>query len=280
MDKQKRQTHIDELDQIHKILLKILLDFDRLCREQNIHYFLGGGTLLGAVRHGGFIPWDDDVDVMMKREDYDKLCNLPQSVIPSGLFLQTYKSDPYYHGDMAKIRLEHTVYSTEFSSQFEKMHNGFFIDIFAHDKTSGRKSFQKLHQFVTRFCRSAVFHKWEQTPMQYYGKYRIICRLVTFLNHFLPIKFWEWLRERCFLFYNNSNTGFLYDGMGQHLSHGVFPETWLDHTIYLTFEGYQFPVPEKYREYLTFSYGDYMKIPRENERTYHKIYKIDYGRYK
>ena len=52
MDKQKRQTHIDELDQIHKILLKILLDFDRLCREQNIHYFLGGGTLLGAVRHG------------------------------------------------------------------------------------------------------------------------------------------------------------------------------------------------------------------------------------
>lgn len=271
--------HLEELEHIHKVLLKILIDFDQICQLNHIRYFLGGGTLLGAVRHGGFIPWDDDVDVMMLREDYDKLCALKPEQLPSHLVLQTYRSDPHYHGDMAKLRLKDTFYGTEFSSRFPEMNNGFFIDIFAHDKTSTNIKLQKIHIFLTRFIRSAVFHKWEQTPMHFYGKYKGICRAVTLLNKKLPMSFWEYLREKVFVFFRNTSSSFLYDGMGRHLMHGSFPMEWLDDTVYLTFEGYLFPAPKEYHKYLTYSYGDYRKIPDESEKIYHKIAKIDFGKY-
>lgn len=272
-------SHVDELEHIHKVLLGLMLDFDELCKKNDIHYFLGGGTLLGAVRHGGFIPWDDDVDVMMLREDYNKLCNLPSEAFPSHLFLQTRETDPYYHGDMAKIRLNGTQYCTEFSQNFSNMHNGFFIDIFAHDKTSKNVFRQKTHIFLTRFFRSAVFHKWENTPMQFYGKHKIICKIATCVNRILPISILEQLREQCYTWYDKTDSEYLYDGMGQHLSHGVFPKKWLNGSVEILFESYHFPAPKEYEKYLTFSYGDYMKIPKESERVYHKIAHIDYGKY-
>ena len=76
-----------ELQELHDVLLDAMVQFDVVCKENGIQYFLGGGTLLGAIRHGGFIPWDDDVDLMMTRADYDKLCSLPQEAFGPRLFL-------------------------------------------------------------------------------------------------------------------------------------------------------------------------------------------------
>lgn len=269
----------EELNKLHHVLLEMMCSFDAVCKKNDIQYFLGGGTLLGAVRHGGFIPWDDDVDLMMTRENYDKLCSLPKEAFPPELFLQTFETDPAYHGDMAKIRLSGTTYATEFSSNFPQMHQGVFIDIFAHDLTAKSSLGQKCHIFLTTLLRSMVFHKWEKTPMQYYGKHKLICAIVTLLIRLLPIRFLEVLREKCYRLFFNSGSGRLYDGMGMHLHHGSFPAQWLEEEMEMEFEGHLFPVPKEFDQYLTFSYGCYMNLPAVEERRCHKISMIDFGRY-
>ena len=268
-----------EMQKIHKILLAMLKDFDAICSRNRINYFLGGGTLLGAIRHNGFIPWDDDVDLMMLREDYEKLCALPAEAFPAHLFLQTPHTDLAYHGDMPKIRLRNTAYSTEFSERFPEMQQGFFIDIFVHDKTGRHRWTQRLHIFVTTLTRSLVFHKWDKTPMQYYGKHRIICKIFSCLNRIFPMKFWEWMREQSYQFFSKSNSPYLNDGMGQHLQHGAFPLSWLEKSIAVKFENLTLPAPYKYDEYLRYSYGDYMKIPAPQDRKRHKISAVNYGIY-
>lgn len=266
----------EELRQLHGLLLDMMDQFDALCREHDIQYFLGGGTLLGAIRHEGFIPWDDDVDLMMTRQNYDKFCSLPAEAFPDGWFLQTFQTDPHYHGDMAKIRLDGTVYSTEFSSRFPQMHQGVFIDIFAHDRTATNTKMQKLHIFCTTLARSMVFHKWEETPMQFYGKHKVICAIVTGLIRIFPMNFLERIREWTYRWYEKSDNNYLYDGMGMHLQHGAFPAYWLDRAVYRTFAGRQFPVPEHYDEYLTFSYGDYRQLPAEEDRRLHSVKELHF----
>ena len=268
-----------ELEQLHGILLDMLRRFDTLCREHDIQYFLGGGTLLGAIRHGGFIPWDDDVDLMMTREYYDKFCALPQEALPPGWFLQTYRTDPHYHGDMAKIRLDGTTYATEFSSRFPQMHQGIFIDIFAHDRTAKSKKMQRVHIFCTTLARSMVFHKWDGTPMHFYGKHKLICAVFTGLIRILPMRALENFREWVYRWFRKSDSEYFYDGMGMHLQHGALSAHLLDEVTYRQFAGQQLPVPVRYDEYLRFSYGDYMQMPGEEERRLHNIYQLDLQKY-
>lgn len=82
-----------KLNDIQQILLGFLLEVDRICKKHNIKYFLGGGSLLGAVRHKGFIPWDDDADVMMLRKDYDRFLSVLPNELPNYLFAQTQKNE-------------------------------------------------------------------------------------------------------------------------------------------------------------------------------------------
>lgn len=265
-----------ELQKLHEVLLDAMVQFDSVCKRYAVQYFLGGGTLLGAIRHGGFIPWDDDVDLMMTRENYKKLCDLPPGVFGPRLFFQTHQTDSGYHGDMAKIRVNNTTYATEFSRRFSQMHQGIFLDVFVHDQTAKSECGRRLHVFLTTLCRSMVFHKWEGSPMQYYGKHRFACKIMTIFIRRMPIRFLENLRERVYRLFSNSGSGFLYDGTGMHLSHGAFPEKWLEEAIEVPFEGHMLPVPKEYDKYLQYSYGNYWKLPSETQRRLHNIYLLDF----
>lgn len=122
----------DILRQLQMTELEILDEFVRICEENNLHYYLVGGTLLGAVRHHGFIPWDDDIDVAMFRKDYDRFAEIaPQKLHPQ-YFYQCPDTDPYYFLTYAKIRKNGTeVYEERFRNA--KFHKGVFIDIFPLD---------------------------------------------------------------------------------------------------------------------------------------------------
>lgn len=270
----------ENLATIHQILLELLLTVDRICRKHKIHYFLAGGTLLGAIRHKGFIPWDDDIDIMLLRPDYDKLLRVLKEELPSNMFLQTTETDPHYHQAFFKIRMNDTIFATEFSAKFPEMHNGFFIDILAHDKTAKSKTGQKLHLFQTLLTRSMVFHKWEDTPISLSGKHAILCSIATGMKKILPMRFLEKRMFRTLQKYNKKETGYLYDGMGRNLRRGAFPEEWLKSAILWDFEGYRLPVPKEYDRYLTWLYGDYMTpVPVGERGISHNIVRMDLGRY-
>lgn len=115
---------------LQKVEFDILVEFDRICRKFNLKYFLFSGTLLGAVRHGGFIPWDDDIDVAMPINDYYKFVKICKTELGEDYFLQTYNTD-YVNFWYAKIRKNNT---TMLESGFENvnMHHGVWIDIFPY----------------------------------------------------------------------------------------------------------------------------------------------------
>lgn len=274
-------TYQGKLKVVHDILLAYLLEIDRICKKHDIKYFLAGGTLLGAIRHKGFIPWDDDADVMMLREDYDKFLSVVKYELPSNLFLQTSNTEEENHQVFAKIRINNTLFATKFTSGFLNMHNGIFVDILSHDRTSNTKLGQRLHMYSTMIARSMVFNKWGKTEIKTGGRFPILCKLLNIVKDILPMRILERLQNMMITLYKHySKSQYLYDGMGRNLKRGSFPRHWLQETIYVDFEGYKLPVPKYYDEYLTYLYGDYMQmIPVSERKLSHDIVLMDLGEY-
>ncbi len=273
-------TYLGKLKTVQTILLGYLLEIDRICRKYDIKYFLAGGTLLGAIRHHGFIPWDDDADVMMLREDYDRFQKVVQKELPDNIFMQIPSTEKGNHNPFTKLRINNTMFATEFTGKFMDLHNGIFFDVLSHDKTGNHKWSQKLHLMTTMLTRSVVFNKWGNTNIKGGGNHPIICRIVDKAKYLVPMPFAEWAQNKSLTFYKNRRSRYLYDGMGRNLKRGPFPKEWLDEAVYVDFEGYKFPVPKEYDKYLTYLYGDYMQmIPVSARRTSHSIVLTDLGAY-
>lgn len=123
-----------EVKQFWAVLLDILVQIDTVCKKHNIQYFLCGGTLLGAVRHRGFIPWDDDLDVMMKRNDYNRFCEVAPIELHQPYFFQTEKTDPGHLLRHAKVRNSNTTgMFKSFAGKGYKINQGIFVDVFPMD---------------------------------------------------------------------------------------------------------------------------------------------------
>ncbi len=265
----------DNLKLLQAILLGMLLEVDRICRRHQIKYFLGGGTLLGAVRHHGFIPWDDDADIMMLREDYEKFQQAAEKELSEKLYLQLPDYNPYM-----RIRVRDTVFASAFMMQHGGAQKGIFLDIFCHDRTGAHPASQKLHRMATRATRSLVFNKWGNTDIQGDGSHPVLRWVGSRVRNLIPMKTALWMREQALVFFRNKKTGYLYDGMGANLARGAFPEDWLREAIYLDYEGYSLPVPGAYDQYLTWLYGDYRILPPENQRkASHETEKTEFGVY-
>lgn len=272
-------NHDGRLGSIQNILLSYLLEVDRICKKHNIKYFLGGGTLLGAIRHHGFIPWDDDADIMMLREDYDKFCEIAQSELPKNMTFQSNEKDKNCYYEFAKIRLDNTVFATGFAKNHKAMHNGLAFDIFCHDKTANSKLGQKIHLGMTLFTRALVFNKWNNRKTD--NGNRLQTAFTNFCIRLFPIRFSLWLERKTLSFFKRKkNAKYLYDGMGRNVYNGSFPINYLDEAVYVDFEGYKLPVPKEYDKYLTFLYGDYMELaPLSTRLGCHEIKLCDIGEY-
>lgn len=272
-------SHEGKMLDIQRVLVGYLLEFDRICRKNNIKYFLGGGTLLGAVRHGGFIPWDDDADIMMLREDYDKFLEVAQEELPDGFTLQTSKTDKYCHYPFAKIRIDNTMFATKYSKTHSKMNNGMAFDIFAHDNTANSAIGRKLHLQFTLLIRAMIFNKWNHRKIN--NKKKGQSFVANILKAIFPIRVSQWIQYRIFkLFKHKKNAKYLYDGMGRNVYHGAFPKYYLDEVIYIKIHGHDFPIPKEYDKYLTYLYGDYKQLPPASKRqTSHSIVQLDMSEY-
>ncbi len=128
-------------------MYEILVAFNGICQKHNLQYWLAYGTLLGAVRHKDFIPWDDDLDVIMPREDYEKFLSIAQEELPDNYFLQTPKTDKYYHNFFAKIRDRESTFIDVWEKKRDvRYHQGIYIDIFPHNTISDSNLVKTLYR--------------------------------------------------------------------------------------------------------------------------------------
>ena len=144
MNKQLVVLTTSDLENMHKIQLNMLIEFDKICRRNNIKYILDAGTLLGAVRHKGFIPWDDDIDVRMLRDDYEKFCVVANKELPETMFFQNYKNDKGYPWMYSKIRMKGTK-AVRIGQDRLNMEEGIYMDIFPCDGVPDDNKKKKKH---------------------------------------------------------------------------------------------------------------------------------------
>ena len=248
-----------DMQRLKAIELDMLKAFIAVCEKHNLTYFLVAGTALGAVRHGGFIPWDDDIDVGMPREDYEKFMEVAQDDLPDGLFLQTPKTDPKYMTCFAKIRNTNTTF-LESSASHLKINHGVFIDIFPLDGCVNYEEHAKSVRLLN--IRVMSRFKFKRT-----AKERIAAFLIA-----LRYPCAERARDRvCALWrkipYASAekviNYGSVY-GKKELLSKDIYGKGRLG-----TFEGISVCLPEKTDEYLTAIYGDYMTPPPPEKQIAH-----------
>lgn len=226
-------------------MLELVSELDRICRKHDIPYFLYGGTLLGAVRHDGFIPWDDDLDVAMRRKDYDRLMKVLPDELPPHIALQTNDTDKNYFYMFAKLRDRNSLLEEECPYDRVFKEKGIYIDIFPFDR-------QRLWTHLLAEPLQAHTFKIFRTARNRDAAMRKIKAITWFNRHFtFPV-----LRAISRL--TNGKT-FTYDyGIPFHIPYDdrdIFPLT--THK----FEGLTFPVPANSHRMLQIQYGDYMQLP-------------------
>lgn len=245
-------------------LLKLLDCFDAVCSRHGLSYMLLGGTLLGAVRHKGFIPWDDDIDLVMPREDYDKLLTLPSTAFPQPMFLQTPLTDAGYPKRFVKLRNSMTTEIPHKEAVF-KCNHGIFIDIFPLDAVPNgpnerikqardiSKTTRLLHYVARIYGNAGTLGLPWPKKMLYWILWPLAkARLLT------PEK----LFRKCNLLashWQHANTG----KVGLPIATLNNPRFVWDASdfasrVMLEFEGRRLPGPEGYDAILRQSYGDYM----------------------
>ena len=271
----------EELKKVQKLQLMILKEIKRICEKYSIQYFLDAGTLLGAIRHEGFIPWDDDLDIGMERGEYEKFLLIADKELGESYFLQTQKSDRHYALPFAKVRLLGTKY-VENKSRVSLAHNELFVDIFPYDKMPANIKQQKKvgHQLKLFFHLSLIksgYCVWNGEGLLKKIKFFPIRVVALFCRkEKLQLKFETKIKQ-----YNQdekSQNVWIQDGISYAYWH--FPIEYVHNLTMHTFEGEMFPIPAEYEKWLTQIYGDYRKLPPENKRgDYHQIIELDFGKY-
>lgn len=263
-------TQDGDLRKIQLASLEALKELKRLCEKHNLKYYLVAGTLLGAVRHRGFIPWDDDVDVAMPRADYNKLAKIAKKELGDGFFYQTERTDKHSPFFFAKLRRdgievrEHLVKDVE-------MHNGCYADIFPLDYCpSNEKRARRFFKLIALF-NSAMIAKVSNDFVCGYEKRG--ARLVFSIAVKLPRWALVFLRNAVRIYYTaTARRKILCTVSGSYgYPRECYLAEWFDKSAKLDFEDDAFSVPAEYDKALTHMYGDYMTPPPESERRKHFI---------
>lgn len=257
------------LDLLHSVQLDLLVKFDKICEENQLSYFLDSGSALGAIRHHGFIPWDDDVDVGMPRNDYDKLVELGKKGFPGNLFLQTYETDPQYPMPFAKIRLGGTFFP-EKGDVFKKLkYQGIYIDVFPFDRVPDNLQKAKRRVHCSRFW----FFISVFSQREYPGKKPLQWVLSFLLHHLSPrsILGLHKYYDRFCTKYNGVDTGVMTCFSWRISQRGTyfFKESELLPTKRILFEGKEVSIMSDPHSYLTTMFGDYDRLPPVEERKTH-----------
>lgn len=251
------------------LMVEILEDVHNLCEKHGLKYFLDGGTLIGAVRHKGFIPWDDDIDIGMPREDYEKFIEIAKKELPDNLFLQTFETDKYYdvYPVPCKIRYNGTLFFEEGTKENLRMHNGVYIDIFPYDNLPKFKVIYKIQRTLSYNILKS-FKRMRDIPDTLNLKNKITFSFYKIITKMFPSerrrKFFDYLIK-----WNDPDSEYMGYGVDTFWSEYVYKKSDYFDLVKLNFEGREFYAPKNYDSILTQLYGDYMIMPKEEDRVWH-----------
>ena len=249
-----------ELNVLQGHIYSIFVEFDRICRKHDIKYSMEGGTLMGAVKYQDFVPWDDDIDVVMVREEYEKFLCVAPAELNENFFLQSYNNVPDFPLNYAKLCLNGTeIYDYDYS-HLKTMHHGIFIDIFPIDNVVPEK--------LRKHCSMVgVLTGARKTKLRAI-KTRGIRKIVYGALALLPMKTLIKAVDKACKKYNKKNTGYIYEVCNSNRSFKPLPaETYTD-LCELMFRDRMFMAVSSYDEFLKSRFGENYanELPEEDKR--------------
>lgn len=258
----------EELRKLHAHLLSALLEVDRICRAHGIKYFITGGTMLGAVRHKGFIPWDDDLDVGLRRDEYEKFLSAAKDELDDGFFLQTNRTDPEYSLPYCKLRVNGTKFMNV-GDRRQNIHHGAFIDVFPMDAAPAGKLARLAHGNTVYFLKMALLARSRFDPQGTVSGSRmpLFKALRLLLRPFRLGTLMRWT-ERAMRMFGGRRTGWAVNLCGTYgYKREVVPVAFLEEYVLVPFEGHEVYTMKNWDAYLTQIYGNYMQPPPEDKRS-------------
>lgn len=263
-----------ELRHLQMVILEIMKDIDELCQRNHIDYYLNGGSTIGAVRHQGFIPWDDDLDIMMTYDHYERFIQVCREQLdPDKYYIQEGLKD--WPLNYSKIKLKGTYFEEiENNNGGKDNEYGIFIDVFKIDNTSDKRWQQRIQYAFAKYrvCYGHLLRTYKTASWQK--------KLFMVLSYPMKIgairRFVIRQSER----YNGKDTEYIasfYES--KRFKKCIFKRTTFGTPQYLPFEDMRLPVQADYDNYLTISFGDYMQLPPEKDRQLKHLLNIDFGKY-
>ena len=246
-----------DMEVLHARMLEIATEVDRICKEQGFKCSLYGGSIIGAVRHNGFIPWDHDIDMCMPRKDYDRFVKYMQEHTNDKIFFSNYTSEKRYPNNWGKVRLNGTVFLEQELVSLEEIHKGVFIDL--HPIDNILPCFLKIQVKLTGFWCSvgkvkSKIYAGSISKAKFYK-----------LFSWLPYASINKMRDLSMKMFNWLPTKYVYKVA--HPNNGIYPipRCTFEDLIEHNFEDKTFLIPRNYDEFLRKRYGDYMQIPPESQ---------------
>lgn len=263
------------MNEVQKIQLNMAIEVDRICKKYKLNYSLDGGTLIGAIRHKGFIPWDDDLDICMLREDYNRFLEIAQKELGTKYFLQTSETDKNYGLIFSKIRANNTTYIEKMSKDVD-IHNGIYIDIFPIDYTSTdeKKAKKVLKKIIILRMILLVKCNYKIDNSTLLKKISII--ILKIIGMFMTKKCILKLINKIIDKNSNFNSKLVAIYGTTLFNKGIYKKEYFKEYKRANFENENLSIIKRYDRYLTDIYGDYMTPPPLNERgDRHSIIKIE-----
>ena len=245
------------------LLLNLFIELQEQCKAAGVHYYAVAGTLLGSLRHDGFIPWDDDIDVVIMREDYDKLIGHLEKNLSEDYCVVTRDNSPYYYQEYPKLCYKNK----------DGVPSELAVDIFVYDATDINKKFTRAFQnkmlhilFVLK--RNKVQRKFKRNLSIHNKVMRVV---VSVISSFIPFSLIEKQFNRVIKMGGKSDSEYITNwGSHYHYEKSTYKRSVYGTPRQLLFEGIEMDVPQEYEKFLLQTYGkNYMQLPPEDKRISH-----------
>lgn len=240
-------------------MLHLLSETDRICQKYGIHYMLFAGTLLGAVRHHGFIPWDDDMDVIMLRPEYERFLAVAKIELDQDKFFLQPEYSEHWPIYFSKLRLQNTAAIEKYHPKDPLVHQGIYIDLFPCDNLSDNLFMRKIQFVSSKVVIAKGLYKRGYETNSIKKKLFVQCCRILPVKPFIVI---TQLKKS-----NHTQMVHCFLGAASRYERSIFQRIWMTESVSLEFEGCCYPASAHYDSLLTQLYGDYMTPPTDAQRT-------------